>query len=220
MGMEGSWSGPGGGGYREYFLVHLLRRDLNKKSFMLFGTGNTPTFERLREEGIEVVGCDVCEEVVHHKISVHGQGSFFAPQDLPEDAKFDGIIAVEVFEHFVEPIKTLALLVGKLNPGGVIAGTTDFYDDQSILDCNKPGYMSHADHVVYWSARSMAFAAGTHKLKSIHFQMIRPGSILPDEKYAQLWPNKRVFFIYDPEFHDTYFRKLKESQPILPIDQP
>jgi SAM-dependent methyltransferase len=220
MGLEGSWSGPGGGGYREYFLTQMLITGLNKKSFLLFGTGNTPTFERLLTEGVEVVGCDVCQEVVRIKVGKHGSGFFFEPQDLPLKKKYDGIIAVEVFEHFTEPSKTLSLLVSRLNPGGIICGTTDFYCGGSITDSNRPGYMSHSDHCSYWSARSMAFAATKHGLKAIAFELIRPGSVLPDERYGQLWPNKRVFFIYDPRFHEDYFRSLHETTPILPIDRP
>lgn len=50
--------------------------------------------------------------------------------------------------------------------------------------------------------------------------MVNPGSVLPDEKFGQVWLNKRVFFIYDLNRDEPYFKQLQESSPILPIDRP
>ena len=218
--MEGSWTGPGGGGYREYYLVQMLMQDLSLESFLLFGTGNTPTFARLREEGVDVVGCDISQDVVDYKTAAFGNDVFFTPGSLPGDRKYDGIIAVEVFEHFGEPRSSLDLLMSLLRPRGVICGTTNFYPGGRIEDENKPGYMSHGGHVAYWSLRSMTCLARNYRRAVASFEMVRPGSLLPDEKYGQLWPNKRVFFIYDAAAHRDYFERLLRTTPILPIDKP
>ena len=217
--MEGSWSGPGGGGYREYFLVKQLHRDLGKKSFLLFGTGNTTTFSRLRSEGIDVTGCDISQDVVAYKKKEHGDQSFFTPETIPSDAKYDAIVAVEVFEHFVDPLASWRLLMSKLADGGIVCGTTDFYRGGSIEDDNKPGYMSLKGHVAYWSERSMSTLAARSDYAVAAFELVRPGSVLPDERFGQLWPNKRVFFIH-PLGHAQYFQTLYEQTPILPIDRP
>jgi SAM-dependent methyltransferase len=221
MGLEGSWSGPGAGGYREFYLVKMLMRELKLRSFILFGTGNTPTFASLRAEGVDVVGCDISQDVVEYKRAAFGEDSFFTPDTLPGDRKYDGIIAVEVFEHFGEPKSSFNLLMSQLRPNGVICGTTNFYPGGPIEDDNKPGYMSHIGHVAYWNMKSMAWIAKNNYQRAVaSFEMVRPGSVLPDEKYGQLWPNKRVFFIYNPNAHQSYFENLLKSTPILPIDKP
>jgi SAM-dependent methyltransferase len=220
MGMEGSWSGPGGGGYREQYLCERLHRDLGRKRFLLYGTGNTPTFETLRNQGFDVVGCDISQDVVAYKTRCFGESSFFTPETLPVNSKFDVIVAVEVFEHFSEPKQALAFLVDHLSADGIICGTTDFHPGGPIEDSNNPGYMSLKGHVAYWSSRSMSWVAALFGLQLTAFEMIRPGSVLPDEKFGQLWPNKRVFFLSKGHSHANYFEKLFASEPILPIDRP
>ncbi|MFC1481903.1 class I SAM-dependent methyltransferase [Candidatus Neomarinimicrobiota bacterium] len=220
MGMEGSWTGPGEGGYREYYLVNMLIQDLGLSSFLLYGTGNTRTFADLREEGLDVVGCDISPDVVEYKKATFGDDTFFTPDSLPANKTYDAIVAVEVFEHLADPKSVFSLFIDKLSPGGVICGTSNFYPGGPIEDDNKPGCMSIPGHVAYWSLKSMRHIAQYYHFAVSAFEMIRPGSVLPDEKYGQLWPNKRVFFVYDPSIHQTYFEHLMETTPILPIDKP
>lgn len=218
MGMSGSQSGPGGGGYREYYLVKYLIKEFGFKKFLLFGTGNTSTFARLHSEGIDVTGCDISKDVVKFKAKEFGSESFMLPDDLPADY-FDGVIAVEVFEHFADPKGEIQRLTACLRDGGIISGTTDFFQGGSIEDSNSPGYMSLSGHVAYWGQQSMSYAFNDYDLLVASFELIRPGSVLPDEKFGQLWRNKRVFFIY-PEEYSEFFSGLNKSTPILPIDNP
>jgi SAM-dependent methyltransferase len=220
MGMEGSWSGPGGGGYREYFLAKLLKNQLGLKSFLLYGTGNTPTFEKLRQEGFDIIGCDISSDVVESKNKQFGKDIFFTPETLPKDRRYDAIIAVEVFEHFTNPNAACNQLFNLVDPNGVICGTTDFYPGGPIEDKNNPGYMSHQGHVSYWSMKSMRFVAKKYDHYAVAFEMVRPGSVLPDEKLGQLWPNKRVFFLYSDKTYNSFFDDLYNKSPILPIDKP
>jgi len=220
MGMKGSWSGPGGGGYREYYLFNMLKNDLGMSSFLLYGTGNTPTFRTLLEDGYDVTGCDISSYVIEYYRNLFGHDAFFSPEELPEKKKYDGIISVEVFEHFYEPKQNFEFLVRHLNNRGVICGTTNFYPGGPIEDGNKPGYMSTRLHVAYWSEKSLSFLSDNHGLSVASFKMVRPGSVLPDERYGQLFRNKRVFFIYNPDVHEKYFENLKKRFSILPIDRP
>ena len=77
MGMDGSWTGPGGGGFREYFLANLLRFSLEKESFLLYGTGNTTTLENLLSEGFDVVGSDISIDVIEYKKKQFGSDRFY-----------------------------------------------------------------------------------------------------------------------------------------------
>ena len=82
MGMEGSWSGPGGGGFRELWLAQWLETDFGKKSFLLFGTGNTLTFETLRKRGWDIVGCDIAEDLVQYQTKCFRSGHILPHRSL------------------------------------------------------------------------------------------------------------------------------------------
>ncbi|MBA7479537.1 hypothetical protein ES707_14971 [subsurface metagenome] len=214
MGMTGSWSGSDGGGYREEFLVKMLMTDLGMKSFLLYGTGNTPTFVKLSEEGVDVIGCDISQDVVKYKKAKFGNDSFFMPQDLPVERKYDAIVAVEVLEHLTEPKETISLLLSKLNVNGLICGTTNFYLGGSIDDDSKlytRGYMSFNLHVAYWSQKSISRIASDYGYAVSAFEMISPLTGLP---------NKCIFFIHRACEHGAYFDNLLKTTPILPIDRP
>ena len=220
MGLDGSWTGFGGGGYREYYLARQMVDELGLGRVLLYGTGNTPTFAQLLEEGIDVVGCDISRDVVRVKQQAFSAERFMMAADLPRQACFDAVIAVEVIEHLLEPAASFAQLFGLLRAGGVICGTTDCWPGGSLVDGNQPGYMSHLAHVAYWCERSLRRVTKHYGYSVALHEMVRPGSVLPDQRFGRLWPNKRVFFLYDAAVHGAYFQQLGARQPVLPIDRP
>lgn len=220
MGMEGSWSGPGGGGHREYCIVKILQQLFGMEKFLLFGTGNTGTLSKLLSEGVDVIGSDISQDVVDFKKAAHGRERFYRPDALPAEARFDGIIAVEVIEHFSKPLESFKILFEHLAPSGVIAGTTDFYPGGPVEDEIPPGYMSPKGHVAYWSLSSLGRIVATYGKGVTAFEMVRPGSIIPDEQFGKLWSNKRVFFIHDREEQQRIFCDLYNDSGVLDINMP
>lgn len=220
MGMAGSWGGPEKGGEREDFLVRFLSENFALNSFLLYGVGSTLSFRVLTNHDFNVYGCDVSKSVVKYRQKEFGKHRFFSPDDIEKlKKKFDAVIACEVFEHFVNPMKYVQLIVESLENDGIICGTTNFYDGLSIEDNQKVGYMSLPGHVSYWSEKSMSYLFKTFfGMDLISFEMICPGSLKKDNKYNDLFPNKRVFFLSRNNKVIMKLKEIKERNFILPLD--
>ena len=215
-----AWSGPSKGGYREYYLARMLEKDLGMESFFLYGPGESPAFQNLKDEGLNIKSCDLNPILINYYWNRYGKEHFFHPETIPAEEKFDVIVAVEVFEHFQDPHYYFQMLTDHLKEGGIICGTTDFYPGGKLENDVEPGHLTPDNHIVYWSNSSMQYLAETKGMSVEAFELIRPGSVLPDAHFGILWPNKRVFFIHDSEKHGEYFAKLQKESPILPIDNP
>ena len=182
-------TGTGGGGYREYWISELLRKELGLSRVLLYGTGNTPTFQRLYNEGVDVLGCDVSSDLITARKSEYKE-RFFSANEFPQ-VRFDAIVAVEVFEHLLKPMEVIKLFTSHLAEGGVIAGTTDFYQGGDI---SNHIYIKSELHIAYWSRMSLETASKVIDRRVRLFELECPGSVVPDEKFGLLWPRKRVFF--------------------------
>jgi 2-polyprenyl-3-methyl-5-hydroxy-6-metoxy-1,4-benzoquinol methylase len=206
------------GGYREYHLVKMLSRDLNLKSILLYGTGDTNTFMKLRIEGYDVIGVDINKALIAKRKEEYGMDSFFHENELSNNTKYDIITCVEVLEHFIQPKDSLDILTSLLSRNGVICGTTNLYPGYgNITEVDDNGYMSHGSHVSFWSKKSLNHIAEMYNLKLKIFKLVNPGSGIPG-KVSGNWPNKRVFFLYD-KIHSDYFNNLLNASPTLPIDK-
>ena len=181
MGMVGSWGGAEAGGEREDFLVRMLKDDLGKATFLLYGVGSAVVFSVLMSEQLDVFGCDVSKAVIRYRQKEHGRDRFFHPRELRNRRhRFDVVTACEVFEHFHDPRKWISMIVGSLREGGIVCGTTNLYPGGDIEDGQKVGYMSLKAHQAYWSESSLARAFGADGMKVVSFQMVCPGSVKPD----------------------------------------
>ncbi len=218
-GMSGSWGNPETGGEREDFLVRFLAEELQKESFMLYGVGSTLAFPVLLSEGYDVYGCDVSKSVIAYRQNEYGINRFFHANDLHDlNQRFDIVVACEVIEHFNHPRAQISTLVNSMKSDGIFCGTTNFYPGGSIEDDQIVGYMSLRNHVAYWSERSLSHILNEFGMKLITFEMVCPGSVKPDRKYNDLFPNKRVFFATTDNKAIDYLQKMKHRTPILPID--
>src|ERR1700680_1422497 len=160
MGLQGSWGGPERGGERDDFLVRFLTEKAPpRRRVLIYGAGTTLVFRVLLEEGIDVIGADVSEEVVEYRAREFPLRFIHASALDSSQYDFDIITACEVFEHFHDPKRWIGSLARNLAPGGVLCGSTNFYPGHGpIEDEQKVGYMSLDGHVAYWSESALAAA--------------------------------------------------------------
>lgn len=218
MGMTGSWGGTSSGGEREDYLTRMLVAEFAVSKVLLYGVGSALAFPVLLDEGYDVEGTDVTEEVIAFRKKAAGDRFFHASDLSQRRAVYDAVIACEVFEHFHQPRRWIGEIAASLKPGGVLCGTTNFHPGGRIEDGQKVGYMSLRGHVAYWSETSFSRAVDAHGMKAVFFEMVCPGSVKRDLKYDDLFPNKRVFFATSDEKRMHQLTELRRSTPVLPID--
>jgi len=107
-------------------LVKFLARtigneDLSGKRILDFGAGRGAMALALREKGAEVVAI---EPFGFESLAKLGVPTYRHVRELPLEARFDGIVSVEVFEHLLDPRRTLHQLHRLLIPGGWLFITT------------------------------------------------------------------------------------------------
>lgn len=216
MGMNGSWGGVNAGGEREYYLTKYIQRNFDKESFLLYGVGSARGFIELLKEKFNVSGADLSSPVIEHFNNIY-ENRYFHVDKIK--GKFDVIIATEVFEHFTNGRYYFNLINNHLNSDGIICGTTNFYPGSgSIEDNQKLGYMSIREHLCYWSEASLSYICNQYNYHLVTFEMIRPGSVLPDTKYNEIYENKRIFFISRDKRIIKKLEAAKISNPIIDLD--
>lgn len=219
MGMVGSWGGADVGGEREDFLVRFLAETVRAESFLLYGVGSTLAFPVLLSEKFDVYGCDLSPDVIAYREKEFGRERFFHVDELEKKTgRYDAVIACEVFEHFHDPIKWAGMIARSLKEGGVVCGTTNFYPGGPIEDGQKVGYMSLLGHVVYWSESAMGRLMEQFGMQLVTFEMVCPGSVKPDLKFNDLFPNKRIFFASSDQRIIEQLLQLKAGNPIMQLD--
>ena len=137
-----------------------------------FGCGPGPTLSQLVEaEGFNMTDYDPI---------------FF---DNVLSPPYDFIFSTECFEHFEEPKKDIARVVGLLREGGILALMTELWDDSK--DFKKWRYASEPTHVSFYAKETMDYICQTFGLEA-----------LEDD-------GKRVFIFTRPS--------VKEQQPNLQL---
>jgi SAM-dependent methyltransferase len=107
-------------------LVRFLTRSignegLSGKRILDFGAGRGAMAMALREKGAQVMAV---EPFGFDSLTRLGVPTYRDLEELPRDARFEGIVSLEVFEHLPEPRRTLQHLHRHLAPGGWLFITT------------------------------------------------------------------------------------------------
>ena len=72
------------------------------------------------------------------------------------NSQFDAIICIEVIEHVINPVKTIALFHSLLRPGGCLYMTTPNIKNISIkLMSNKEMFIAYTEHLNYFTIKSI-----------------------------------------------------------------
>lgn len=161
---------------REAFFCDLFLQGLGCSRVLLYGAGWSLVPEYLLDRGVDAVGCDLWRPLIEERSAQLGPGRFLHRDELPESA-FDLISAFEVFEHFIDPLREVGLLVDHLAEEGAIVGSTDFWHGGSLeLHPNADAsYWRHRTHVTAWTFSSMRHLARHFRLQASFFKVDRPG---------------------------------------------
>jgi hypothetical protein len=156
---------------REYTFCRRFLDGMGLGAVLNYGVGWSLVPEALRSQGFDAVGCDLWRPLIEQRKKELGEECFFHRDELP-DRRFPLISAFEVFEHFVDPLRDVGVLVDHLADDGAIIGSTDFWHGGLLHDHpNKDvTYWKHGVHVTAWTWHSMRALAGRFGLEARFFR--------------------------------------------------
>lgn len=161
---------------REGYFCDLFLNAMGWNSALIYGAGWSLVPEQLLERSIDVVGCDLWEELIAARKAELGYERFVHRDELPERT-FQLISAFEVFEHFTDPLHDVGLLASRLADEGAIVGCTDFWHGGSLLQHRSAdsNYWKHITHVTAWCPSSLRQLATRLHLQADFFRVDTPG---------------------------------------------
>lgn len=95
-----------------------------------FGCGNGSTAHWLSERGFDVTGIDPSASGIGHARRVYPHVCFRqlgSEDDLGALGRFDLVTCIEVIEHCYDPRGVMRIILGLLNPGGVLILSTPYH---------------------------------------------------------------------------------------------
>ena len=91
---------------------------------------------------------------------------YFQPNWV-DDKRYDVISSTEVFEHFVDPIKNIELVLSKLKNGGILAVTTMFHPND-FDEFKKWWYPRDLTHISFYNLKTFEYLANKYNLDIVY----------------------------------------------------
>lgn len=133
----------------ENFIKEAISPFIKEGKALDFGSGPGPVLsELLKRKGFDVNIYD----------------PFYAP-NLPSD-KFDLISSTEVFEHFINPLENIELILSLLNKNGILAIMTNFHYN-SEESFKKWWYIRDPTHISFYTKKTFEYLAKKYNLEYI-----------------------------------------------------
>ncbi|MDV6328161.1 class I SAM-dependent methyltransferase [Idiomarina sp. Sol25] len=146
-------NGPNDLGYRA-FLNHLTTPLLEKLSPGMkgldFGSGPGPTLNlMLEKQGMKMSVYDI----------------YYAPDTGQLSCQYDFVTCTEVAEHFREPDKSWAQLIGLIKPGGWLGVMTCMFTKETADDFNLWSYKGDPTHISFYTPETIQWIARHFRLE-------------------------------------------------------
>lgn len=133
----------------EDFISKAITPFIKEGKALDFGSGPGPVLsELLSRKGFQVSIYD----------------PFYAP-NLPEE-KFDLISSTEVFEHFIDPLKNIELILSLLKEDAYLAIMTNFHPNNNEIFKNW-WYRRDPTHISFFTKKTFEYLAKKYNLKYI-----------------------------------------------------
>ncbi len=185
-----------------------LKDEVNGENFLEIGTGPGFFLNAANQLGFESLGI---EPYYPSYIFAKKQNLNVINSSLSEvvlNKKFDLILAIEVIEHFIDPIKEFEKMLNLLEDDGLIVLQTGCENSLEVLLKGRNRFYYYYDHHIYYTPRTLNFI-----LKKVGLKIVKVRSgIMPLKTDLKKCLNIREkLFVFLTHF----LRLLTFNKPIL-----
>lgn len=156
-------------------ITDKLEKFRSTNNLLDFGCGQGHFLDVAKEKNWSVFGYELSEEA--NKLIVKKGFNVIQTQEISKYfSTFDVIICIEVIEHVINPMETIALFYKLLRPGGCLYLTTPNIKNISLMLLkNKEYFITFPEHLSYFSVKSFKLGLA----KSFKIQKIQTTGITP-----------------------------------------
>jgi SAM-dependent methyltransferase len=139
--------------YAARLLQSLSLADFNGRRILELGAGRGEMLTALRERGAEACGV---EPFGYEFLRQRNFAVYRSLEDLPPSLLFDGAVSLDVVEHLARPWHELAVLGGRLRPGGFLyLSTLNTRGLNALLTRSRWRELRKDGHLLFFNAASM-----------------------------------------------------------------